>query len=99
MKKVLCIILCLLMISACAATFASALGKYPYRLYDPALDSQKFPQEVAAGSVYGQRVIVNAPFDAVAFCMPTWNKTDSSSSIGVFVWVDDFDTTVKQAPK
>ena len=99
MKKVLCIILCLLMISASVMTVASALGKYPYKLYDPALDSQKFPQEVADGSVYGQRVIVNAPFDAVAFCMPTWNRTDSSSSIGVFEWVDDFDTTIKQAPK
>ena len=98
MKKVICFILCLLMTASCAVTTVNAVGRYSYRLYDPALDSEKFPQEVAADSVYGQRVIVNAPFDAVAFCMPTWNKTDSCASIGVFKWVDDYETTVKQAP-
>ena len=99
MKKNVCIILCILMISACAVISASAMGEYPYKLYDPALDSQKFPQQVYSGSCYGQRVIVNAPFDAVAFCMPTWNSTNSSASIGVFEWADDFDTTINQKPK
>ena len=99
MKKLLSVFLCALFIAGAAATASSAIGKYPYKLYDPGLDSKKTAEEVSAGSIYGQRVILNAPFDAVAFCMPTWNKTDSSASVGVFEWKDDFDTTVKQAPK
>ena len=101
MKKVrfISLVLCAAMLAACVFTVAAAGARYGYKLYDPALDSQKYPQEVTDGSVYGQRAKLNAPFEAVAFCMPTWNKTDSQSTIGVFEWAGDFEATVKQAPK
>ena len=98
-KRIISFILCAVMLAAGVFSVASAGARYAYKLYDPALDSQKYPQEVADGSVYGQRAILNAPFEAVAFCLPTWNRTDSQSTIGVFEWTGDFDESVKQAPK
>ena len=99
MKRIITFILLTVMLASCVFAVTSAGAKYAYRLFDPALDSKKHPEEIAADSIYGQRVILNAPFEAVAFCLPTWNRTDSQSTIGVFEWTGDFDSTVAQPPK
>ena len=88
----------LMIMSAVFSAAASAAGNYSYALFNRALDSQKYPEEVATDSVYGQRVILNAPFIGVGFCLPTWNRTDSQCTIGVFSWTGDFDNTVKAEP-
>lgn len=82
------------MIVPLIASVAAAAGRYPYRLYDPALDSEKEPIMVTEGSVYGQRVKLNAPSVGAAFCLPTWNETTSECTIGVFEWKGDFEATV-----
>ena len=92
------VLLCVLMTAACLCPLVRGAGKYSYKLYDPALDPQKTPIQVAADSYYGQRVIVNAPFVGVAFCLPTWNMTTSQCTIGVFKWNDDFDAMIKSEP-
>lgn len=96
MKKtrIISIIICVIMIAPLIASLAQAAGRYPYRLYDPGLDSKKEAIMVNEGSVYGQRVILNAPSVGAAFCLPTWNGTDSECTIGVFEWKGDFETTV-----
>ena len=102
MKKLrlICAVLCAVMLlSAIVSVGVSAAERYEYKLYDPALDAQKHPEEIAADSVYGQRVILNAPFNGAGFCLPTWNRTDSQSTIGVFEWKGDFDATVKAGAK
>ena len=89
------LLVALMIVSAVFSAAASAANITYFRLFDPALDPQKYPEEVAADSVYGQRVILNVPFCSVAFCLPTWNRTDSQCTIGVFEWKGDFDETVK----
>ena len=96
MKKIRIIsfVICILMIIPLFTVLTTAATKYPYRLYDPALDSQKTPILVNEGSVYGQRVILNVPTAGAAFCLPTWEQKDSECTIGVFEWKGDFDSTV-----
>ena len=93
--RVISLFLCVIMAAAALAGAVFAAGGYQYKLFDPALDSKKTPVEVPDGSVYGQRVILNAPFTAVTFCLPTWNGTDSQCTVGAFKWQGDFDSTVK----
>ena len=98
MKKtrVISVIICIIMIMPLISALASASSRYAYKLYDPALDSKKEAVLVNESSVYGQRVILNAPFIGAAFCLPTWNRTDSECTIGVYEWKGDFDSTVKE---
>ena len=91
MKKtrIISLVICALMIVPLIASVADAASRYPYKLYDPALDSKKEAIMVNEGSVYGQRVILNAPSVGAAFCLPTWNGTDSECTIGVFEWKEE----------
>ena len=54
--------------------------------------------QVQAGSVYGQRMHYNAPFDGVEVSMPTWNTEDSAATLSIYKWLGDFDDTVASAP-
>ena len=97
--RLICAALCAVMlISAAVSVTSFAAGRYEYKLYDPALDSKKAPVEIPTDSYYGLRVILNAPFNGAGYCLPTWNRTDSKSTIGIFKWQGDFDATVKSGP-
>ncbi len=100
MKKtrIISFVICVLMTAPLIASVANAASRHAYGLYDPALDSKKEAIMVSAESVYGQRVILNAPSIAVSFCQPTWNGTDSECTIGAFKWEGDFDSTVNAKP-
>ena len=97
MKKLISVILCIIIILS-ALPLVSGAATMNYKLFDPMLDGEKFPVEIAPGSYYGQRVKVNAPVTSVGFCMPTWSKTDSSATVGVFKWLGDCDETFKAGP-
>ena len=99
-KRFTALLLCTVMMFAAAAavTAAKAAGRYDYKLYDPALDSQKNADMVASDSIYGLRVKLNGDIVAAGFCMPTWNRTDCSGTIGVFAWKEDYDKTVAEEP-
>ena len=55
-------------------------------------------QQVAEGSVFGQRMHYNAPFDGVEVSMPTWNTEDSAATLSIYSWQGSFDDTVASAP-
>ena len=49
-------------------------------------------------NTFAYRAIVNAPFTAFSFCMPTWTKTDSACTISIYKWAGTFDSTIKTEP-
>ena len=81
-------------VSALAVIPAQGADALVYRLYDPALDSKKSAMQVSEGSIYGQRAYINGEFASIAFCLPTWNRTDSQCTIGIFEWKGSYDKTV-----
>ena len=85
-------------ISAFTVIPVSGAASLVYKLYDPALDSQKHPMQVGEGSIYGQRAYINGEFMSIAFCLPTWNRTDCQCTIGIFAWKGNYDDTVAAAP-
>ena len=92
------LLLIALIISAFTAVPVSGADALAYRLYDPALDSQKAAMQVGEGSIYGQRAYINGEFSSISYCLPTWNRTDSQCTIGIFKWQGNFDDTVAAAP-
>lgn len=97
MKKLCAVllILCTVVPALLSVSVSALINKNPYRLFDPGLDSEKSPVLIAADSVYGLRVELNVAITGAAFCLPTWNGTDSQCTIGVFKWNDDFDQMIK----
>lgn len=53
---------------------------------------------VAVSGTYSYRAIVNGSFDGFAFCMPTYNKTDSEATISMYKWTGDYASTVAGEP-
>lgn len=94
MKKLVSLVLCLIFCFSAFTVLASS-GSVAVKFYDPALDGKKFPMEVPSGSVGGQRICITEPAVAMAFCMPTWSRTDCTASIGVFKWVGDVTLSMK----
>lgn len=44
------------------------------------------------------RAIVNEPFTAFAFFLPTWEQTDSGATLSVYAWQGSYDATLAQTP-
>ncbi len=53
---------------------------------------------VAVTKTYSYRAIVNGSFDGFAYCMPTYNKTDSEATISMYKWLGDYKSTVAGEP-
>ena len=54
--------------------------------------------QVPLGSVYGVRLRVNAPFCGVSMRLSTYLKKDSVSTLSVYKWDTDYETTVGSKP-
>lgn len=61
-------------------------------------EAAKSAHQVAPGEVYGVRCRVTAPFDRFTYCVPTWTRTDSSATLALYVWSDDFDSMLAAGP-
>ncbi len=101
MKRIISVIALLIVtatIFAVAAIPVSSADGLVYKLFDPALDSQKHPVQVGENTVYGLRSYVNGEFGSISFCLPTWNRADSQCTIGIFKWQGNYDDTVAAGP-
>ncbi len=61
-------------------------------------EAAKSAHQVAPGEVYGVRCRVTAPFDRFTYCVPTWTQTDSSATLALYVWNDDWDAMLAAGP-
>ncbi len=66
--------------------------------YDPNDDSKKSAVKVEHGSIYGMYMIMNAPFNSVSACIPTWSQTNSKARLSLYKWDGDYFKTIKNDP-
>lgn len=104
MKKILTVALALWMI-ACAvlpvlAVESPIMSESPVKIkaYDPDLDSSKTAHQVAPGAIYGAHLSLGAPFDGIAYCLPTWSTTDSDATLVLYAWNETYDKSIAAQP-
>ncbi|MBO7295635.1 MAG: hypothetical protein J6V39_00100, partial [Clostridia bacterium] len=96
-KKLLVLLLCFAMLAATLSSFAvfaedAEAGKTSIQNGS----GQRGP--VAVTKTFSYRAIVNGSFDGFAFCMPTYNKTDSEATLSVYKWEGSYSATVAKSP-
>ena len=104
MKKVLSVALTLLMIVSVIlpvlAEESPIVSNNPVKIkaYDPSLDPQKSPHQVHPGEIYGAHLSLGAPFNGIAYCLPTWSTTDSDCTLALYAWNETFAKTIAAGP-
>ena len=104
MKKILSVLLVLVMLLGALLPVLAAespiTSENPVKIkaYDPSLDGQKSPHQVHPGEEYGAHLSLGAPFDGIAYCLPTWSTTDSDATLVLYAWNETFDKSVAAGP-
>ena len=104
MKKLFSVILVMLMLVGMLlpvlAEESPIVSQKPVKIkaYDPSLDGQKSPHQVHPGEVYGAHLSLGAPFNGLAYCLPTWSTTDSDATLVLYAWNETYDKTVAAEP-
>ena len=104
MKRAIAIVLMIVLL-ACAALPIMAeqspiASNAPVKIkaYDPSLDGQKSAHQVHPGEVYGAHLSLGASFNGLAYCLPTWNTSDSDATLVLYAWNETYDKTVAAEP-
>ncbi len=110
LKKTIAFVLACLMLTAVFATLAT-IGGTIYaedniasdqpvnrQAFDPAALATHTPRAFTEGSPVGMRLHFGAPFTKFTICMPTWSDKNTSLTLSIYQWNQDFDTTRKSAP-
>ncbi|MBR5601668.1 MAG: hypothetical protein IKW24_03485 [Clostridia bacterium] len=104
MKKALSVILTLVMLIGIAlpvmAEQSPIISENPTKIkaFDPKLDSSKSPHQVQPGEIYGAHLSLGAPFNGLAYCLPTWSTTDSDATLVLYAWDETYEKTLSAAP-
>ncbi len=96
-KKMLVMLLCFSLLSAAFSALAvNAFDITPGSVSIQNGTGTRGP--VAVSKTFSYRVIVNGSFDGFAFCMPTYNRTDSEATISLYKWTGEYSSTVAAEP-
>ena len=99
-KRFLSVLLSALMImSAMTLTLTMLIPVFTAGADDVSIQNgtgSRGPAEVT--ETLGYRAIINEPFTAFCFAMPTWEKADSECTLSVYKWAGKFEDTVKASP-
>ena len=96
-KKMLVMLLCFSLLSAAFSALAvNAFDITPGSVSIQNGTGTRGP--VSVSKTFSYRVIVNGSFDGFAFCMPTYNRTDSEATISLYKWTGEYGSTVAAEP-
>lgn len=96
MKKFISILLAAVM--ALSVMSLSVLADETYQVNAYGTQGEGSPTRISLNCTYGERLKLNAPFNAVSVRLSTYVKNDTVATVSVYKWKTDFEETLKAEP-